>query len=205
MQLPPPPTYEESNASALSGGPAVQFDSRPALGAMVGLGVRASGRWVGSDVLNRGQGGGGLELLFHPYRRVTLGISAQYQYGRSASSAVMSAQYERMDVPLMVDLRVYLAPSSACPYVVAAAGGDYARATLAGVSEEGWFGQVDPGTGIEWRAGQRFTVNIEVRGYGRIHDVKGLTLYVNDESGNAVPALRNQYGLVYHLGGGVHF
>ena len=40
----------------------------------------------------------------------------------------------------MVGLRVYIAPSSwaRSPYVVAAAGADYARATVAGASEESY-------------------------------------------------------------------
>lgn len=207
LPLPPPPTYEAPRASELDGWRTTQYGRRLRLDSLVGLGVRASGLWVANDALNRGQGGGGLELLFRLHRRVVLEFSGEFQYGRSASTSVMSSTYERMDVPLMVGLRVYIAPSSwaLSPYAIVAAGADYARATLVGVAEESWFGQIDVGGGLEGRVGRRFRLNLELRGYNRIHQVNGLTLYVSDAYGNAVPALRNQYGLLYNLSGSVYF
>lgn len=179
------------------------FSSLSSFRPQAGLAVQVNGQWSSDALLSLGEAGIGLDLMLRVHPRLTLELGAEYQHGTIINS--YSGQYNRTDVPILTGLRVYLGPLgwSAAPYLVAVFGADCAHAQLP--AETAWFFEGQGGLGLEGRLGHHFSLNVDLRGFGRVRPSADSALYLTDTYGNLIPVLNNQSGFLFNTGCAFYF
>lgn len=179
------------------------FSSLSPFRPQVGVEVQIGGQWSSDPLLGQGQAGIGLDLMFRVHPRLTLELGAGYHHGSSTNSYL--GQYARTDVPIFTGFRFYLGPLdwSAAPYLVAALGADCAHARQQ--PEAVWVLEGQGGLGVEGRLGRHFSIDVDVRGFGRTRPNIASALYLTDTYGNLIPALNSQSGFLFNTGCAFYF
>jgi hypothetical protein len=162
-----------------------------------GLGVRGTMAWYDYGPSAYLQGGVGLEVLTRLSARVTLEISGQYQRALHDDLGL-----DRMSVPVVLGLRMHLAPQHyvTSPYLVLGAGVNYTRLMLPELYEQAWYGELQGGGGIELRPARNFALNLDLRLIGRLRVDRAEPLVLQDDLGHTLVPNLNHYGFQVNAG-----
>ena len=193
----PPPTVYVEPAPA----PAVVVvrPQQPGWTSRIGLGVRGTGQVVSDSWNNVGIGG---EFLARISNHWTLELAAEYQKNTQGP-------IDRIDIPATIGFRLHIGNPRwfLSPYLVAAAGFDYANEDLRVHSDEAYYFDAQVGGGLELRLGQHFAITADARfdGKKRIDDPSPAVVATTSINGKPVHPLGDEYGGQFRLGVAVYF
>ncbi|HNF97348.1 MAG TPA: hypothetical protein PK493_08635 [Pseudomonadota bacterium] len=191
------------------------FLYRPQFRPQFGIAARFGGYGNYGSFGSYSTGGGGVDFLLRAHPRLTFELGIQYQRISQEDVYLNDFQYERYDVPMTLGMRVHLGNPLwiVSPYLVGAGGLTYSRLYMldALTYESHWFGEVQGGIGFEWRLGQHFAFNLDLRGQGRFRKVGELGTPTSNEGtltdvyGNTVPSMGGSGGFILNMGIGGFF
>lgn len=215
--LPPPPVYSQpappppvySQPPAYYQYPPATYARppqpvRPQWTARVGIGGRFAGIINRDDWTQFGQLGFGGEMLFRVQRHIVLELASEYQ-----RSVYGEGEFRRYDVPVTLGARFHLGGPEwvVSPYLVAAAGLNYANLDYIHARDIAWFAVGQLGGGLEIRLGKHVALTGDVRidGRRRLSEPDEATQATTFVNGKPFAPMQSQYGGQFRLGAAVYF